>query len=271
MKTKSIWLGFTLALLSFTSDVRAQHMSEEVMMLPYDWSWKLETTVYKPEGNGPFPLVVINHGKSYGEAREQKRYRAYAASKEFVRRGYAVAIPMRLGFAKSDGSYYQTGCDLTKDGYKQSESIDAAIRELVKLPYVKSDKILIVGHSYGGFISMGFAATNPSPYIKGVINFSGGLKKSSGSCLWDLSLMKAFTEYGQKTKVPSLWLYSENDSLFSPDLVKRLQRSYAAGGAKAEVILLDAFKDDGHRFFDDPEGVRIWANQIDGFLKQIGF
>jgi len=24
---------------------------------------KLETTIYRPEGKGPFPLVVINHGK----------------------------------------------------------------------------------------------------------------------------------------------------------------------------------------------------------------
>lgn len=262
-------IGFTL-MASSGFEAHSQ-MSEDVVMLSYDWSWKLETTIFKPEGEGPFPLVVINHGKSYGDAREQKRYRAYAASREFVRRGFAVAIPMRLGFGKSDGSYYQSGCDLTKDGYKQAESIDAAIKELVKLPFIKSDQILIVGHSYGGFISQAYGASKVSTPIKGIINFSGGLKKSSGSCLWDLSLVKAFTEYGQKTKVPSLWIYSENDTLFAPDLVRRMHRSYVSGGAISEVLFLPPFKDDGHRFFDDPEGVKLWAPQINRFLKELGF
>jgi dienelactone hydrolase len=246
-------------------------MSEEVMMLPYDWSWKLETTVYKPEGSGPFPLVIMNHGKSYGDAREQKRYRPIAAAREFVKRGFVVAVPMRLGFGNSGGSYFQSGCDLTKDGYKQSESIDAALRELVKLPYIKSDQVLIVGHSYGGFIGMAYGATQTAVPIKGLINFAGGLKKSTGSCLWDLSLTKAFTEYGKNTKVPSLWIYSENDSLFKPDLVNRLNRSYSSGGAKTEVKILGPFKEDGHKFFDDPEGVRMWSSEIDDFIKRLGF
>lgn len=240
-------------------------------MLTYDWSWKLETTIYKPEGSGPFPLVVINHGKSYGDAREQKRYRAYAASREFTKRGYVVAIPMRLGFANSGGSYYQAGCDLTKDGYKQSESIDAALKELVKLPYIQADKVLVVGHSYGGFITMAYGATDTVVPIKGMINFAGGLKKSSGSCLWDLSLTKAFTEYGKKSRIPSLWVYSENDALFKPDLVNRIHRSYLAGGGQADKIILPPFKDDGHLFFDDPEGVRVWSPYIEPFLKRIGF
>ncbi len=246
-------------------------MSEEVMMLRYDWSWKLETTVYKPEGSGPFPLVIINHGKSYGDAREQKRYRPIAAAREFIKRGFVIAVPMRLGFGNSDGTYYQSGCDLTQDGYKQSESIDAALRELIKLPYIKSDQVLIVGHSYGGFIGMAYGATQTAVPIKGLINFAGGLKKSTGSCLWDLSLTKAFTEYGKNTKVPSLWIYSENDSLFKPDLVNRLNRSYSAGGAKSEVKILGPFKEDGHKFFDDPEGVRMWSSEIDEFIKRLGF
>lgn len=271
MYFKKILAASILLLGSISQILWAQTTTEDVLMLPYDWSWKLETTIFKPEGPGPFPLVIINHGKSYGDAREQKRYRAYAASREFTKRGFVVAIPMRLGFGNSGGSYYQSGCDLTKDGYKQSESIDAALKELVKLPYVKANQVLIVGHSYGGFITMAYGATDTAVPIKGMINFAGGLKKSTGSCLWDLSLTKAFTEYGQKTRVPSLWIYSDNDSLFPPHLVNRLHRSYLAGGAKAEVKILGSFKDDGHKFFDDPEGVRMWASEIDGFLKQIGF
>ncbi len=265
---KHLLFGFIVTV----STVCAQaQMVEDVQMLSYDWSWKLETTIFKPEGQGPFPLVIINHGKSYGDAREQKRYRAYAASREFVKRGFAVAIPMRLGFGKSDGTYFQTGCDLLKDGYKQSESVDAALRELKKLPFVKADQVLIVGHSYGGFISMAYGAINQDPAIKGIINFAGGLKKSTGSCLWDLSLNQAFNDYGKKTKVPTLWIYSENDSLFKPDLVERLRRGYVANGGQASLVMLPAFKDDGHKFFDDPEAVKLWVIPVSEFLQQIQF
>lgn len=259
-----------LLLVLFTKSAWA-FMQEEVMMLAYDWSWRLETTIFKPQGQGPFPLVVINHGKLHGDAREQKRYQAYAASREFVKMGYVVALPMRLGFSKSDGTYFQSGCDLLKDGYKQSESVDAAIRELKKLPYIKADQILVIGHSYGGFISLAYGAINQDPAIKGIINFAGGLKKSTGSCLWDLSLNQAFNDYGKKTKVPTLWIYSENDSLFKPDLVERLRRGYVASGGQASLVMLPAFKDDGHKFFDDPEAVKLWVNPVSDFLQQIQF
>ena len=79
-------------------------------MVPYgSYGIELETTVYRPPGEGPFPLVVINHGKSFGDSRFQPRSRYPLAALEFVRRGYVVAIPMRRGFSKSGGIYIGGG------------------------------------------------------------------------------------------------------------------------------------------------------------------
>ncbi|MBP8310021.1 MAG: hypothetical protein KAY46_22280, partial [Burkholderiaceae bacterium] len=35
----------------------------------------LEATLYRPDGPGPFPLVIINHGKESGDPKFQRRYR----------------------------------------------------------------------------------------------------------------------------------------------------------------------------------------------------
>src|SRR5258706_16379615 len=79
-------------------------LNEQVVMLPIgSGGMKLETTIFKPDGDGPFPLVVINHGKASGNPRFQGRATYPVASAEFVRLGYLVALPMRQGFSKSEG------------------------------------------------------------------------------------------------------------------------------------------------------------------------
>jgi hypothetical protein len=58
---------------------------------------KLETTVFKPAGSGPFPIVVINHGKSPGDVRHQGRYRPLMAARYFLQRGYVVVVRCAKG------------------------------------------------------------------------------------------------------------------------------------------------------------------------------
>src|ERR1035437_6369919 len=68
-------------------------LNEQVVMLPIgNGGTKLETTIFKPDGDGPFPLVVINHGKASGKPRFQGRARYSVASAEFVKLGYLVAL-----------------------------------------------------------------------------------------------------------------------------------------------------------------------------------
>src|SRR6478735_8784126 len=72
-------------------------LNEQVTMIPVvsgGSAIQLETTIFKPPGDGPFPLVIMNHGKALGSPRTQQRDRFVAISREFVRRGYAVVIPM---------------------------------------------------------------------------------------------------------------------------------------------------------------------------------
>ena len=62
------WLRLAVAVIGlnfiYVDPALALAYKEEILSIPYDWSWNLEVTLFKPMGDGPFPLVVINHGKS---------------------------------------------------------------------------------------------------------------------------------------------------------------------------------------------------------------
>jgi len=91
-------------------------LSEQVIGIPSgaDGSITLQTTIFKPEGPGPFPMVVFNHGKMHGDPRMQSRSDPVSFAREFVRRGYVVVAPNRQGFAQSGGTYVQDGCDVER-------------------------------------------------------------------------------------------------------------------------------------------------------------
>src|SRR5262249_48947536 len=67
-------------------------------------TYLLETTVYRPRGPGPFPLVTINHGKPATDHNLNKIRPGFeAAASWFVDKGFAVAVPLRRGYGRSQG------------------------------------------------------------------------------------------------------------------------------------------------------------------------
>ncbi|MBV8620117.1 MAG: hypothetical protein JOY84_14715, partial [Curvibacter sp.] len=62
-------------------------------------SGELLVSTFRPPGPGPFPLVVISHGRpaSMVDLARMQRQRFESASRYFVRKGFAVAVPLRLG------------------------------------------------------------------------------------------------------------------------------------------------------------------------------
>jgi poly(3-hydroxybutyrate) depolymerase len=73
---------------------------------------RLETFIYRPAGTGPFPVMILSHGSSGGEPRASLPGRDLAMY--FVRRGFAVVVPMRGGRGQSTGhsrEYEDRHCD----------------------------------------------------------------------------------------------------------------------------------------------------------------
>jgi dienelactone hydrolase len=230
---------------------------------------RLETTVFQPNGPGPFPLIIINHGKDPGHPNLQPRDRFYHMAHAFVARGYAVMVPMRQGFANSTGRYRDRGCDMTANGYTQAEDIRDTLEYARSQKWIDADHIVVAGQSYGGLATMALG-TRELPGVRGLINFAGGLRDDSNNCGWRSSLVSAFAEYGAQNKIPSLWMYGQNDSLFGPELVARMHDAFEQAGGKARLVEYAPFKRDAHGMLASRDGQKVWLEDTMRFLDQVG-
>ncbi|MGN6669810.1 MAG: dienelactone hydrolase family protein [Trinickia sp.] len=248
----------------------AGNMNEQVIRIPVDAAGTvtLEATIYKPDGKGPFPLVVFNHGKIEGDPRAQPRSRPLSFAREFVRRGYVVVAPNREGFADSGGNYRQEGCDVEKNGVAQADDVKATVAYMSKQSYVDASHIVVAGTSHGGLTTIAYGMS-AAQGVRGLINFSGGLRQDACTG-WQDNLTHAFEQYGQAVHVPSLWIYGDNDSVWSSNLAQRMYAGYVEHGAPAHMVDFGDYKNDAHRLVVDHDGVRIWWPSVEAFLERIG-
>jgi dienelactone hydrolase len=246
-------------------------LNEQVLMVPKKtglFSIELETTIYKPDGDGPFPIVVINHGKAAGDSRFQARSRPGSAARYFMSRGYVVVVPMRRGFSKSTGSYIGGGCNVESNGIAQAEDVKDVLDYITAQLYADKSQIVIAGQSHGGWTTLAFG-TLSYPGVKGLVNFAGGLRQESCPG-WESTLARAAGSYGENTRLPSLWFYGDNDSYFSVTTHSDMFKRYTAAGAPARLVSFGVFGSDVHSMFGSQEGLRIWQPEMTAFLKQIG-
>jgi pimeloyl-ACP methyl ester carboxylesterase len=62
---------------------------------------RIQAYLYRPPGDGPFPLVIYNHGSRANSEREPRPF-SYVG-RILLRSGYAVLVPERRGYGRSDG------------------------------------------------------------------------------------------------------------------------------------------------------------------------
>jgi dienelactone hydrolase len=248
---------------------------EQVVMLPkaaIPSRIDLEATVFKPAGAGPFPVVVINHGKAPGRPGMQGRARFPAQSVEFLRRGYVVVLPMRQGFARSGGAYVGGSCDIETNGMMQADDVVATLDYMATQPYVDMERIVVIGQSHGGLTTMAFS-TVAYPGVRGVVNFAGGLRNLNCPD-WEERLVGAFASYGSLARYPSLWVYGDNDSYWPVPLPSRMFNAFktrATGpAARARLVDVGEFGADSHRLFSAREGIPVWLPEVGNFFRSLG-
>ena len=275
MKTATRWIAAALLALPGVLPLRAQEadaaLNESVLMIPKKgilFSMELETTLYKPDGDGPFPVVVINHGKSPGDPRFQGRYRPAGAVRYFLQRGYAAVVPMRQGFSRSTGTYNGVQCNVGSNGQVQAEDVKAVLDHVTAQPWADKDRILVVGQSHGGWTTLAFGTLN-YPGVKGLVNFAGGLR-NDGCVAWKDGLIGAAAGYARDTRVPSLWFYGDNDSFFDPYTFRGMHAKYTGAGGQARLVDFGTFGSDAHQLVGSRAGAPIWQPEVTRFLASLG-
>jgi dienelactone hydrolase len=235
--------------------------------------------LFRPSGDGPFPLALIAHASTQNVLRRaqmpQPEYRALAAW--LVARGFAVLVPERPGHGATGGKYLedQGGCDeadYSRSGYATADSIKAALGYLREQPFVRQDGTVIVGHSAGAWGALALAGENPKG-VSTIIAFAPG----RGGHANDLpnqvcaphTLMQSAAEFGEDTQVPVIWLVAANDSYFSPDLSRQLADAFRTGGGRVDFRVLPASGSEGHWLAETEAGVKIAGSELDSALKAL--
>jgi dienelactone hydrolase len=236
----------------------------------------MRSTVFRPPGAGPFPLVVINHGSSQRlEQRADQSVPAFVTmARWFVARGYAVVVPQRPGHGETGGSYLedQNGCeeaDFHGSGLRTADSIAAAIDYMTGQPFVRKTGVVVVGTSAGGWGALALASRNPRG-VAAVINFAGGrggrVNGEAGNNCAPSRLIEAARAYGSTARIPSLWIYAENDSYFTPTLSKRMADAYRSAGGRVDYRLVPPFGAEGHLLMQASDGAAVWGPIVERFL-----
>ena len=222
---------------------------------------------------GRQPLAIVAHG-SPRDPDERATYDVRAmlpTARDLAHRGWLVVLFLRRGFGSSQGTFVE-GFDCARPDYRKALATAARDIEAVRVAMerhsdVDATRVLGVGVSVGGAAMLAWASTQPKGVV-GIVSLSGGTgaMKPPSNCDEE-ALVSAIGSYGVRSRIPTLWLYAENDTLFGPRLVKRMQAAYAQAGGVATLHIFGDLKEDGHELWKRFDGNLLWLPALDRFLR----
>jgi dienelactone hydrolase len=267
-----------------TQTSSAPQLREEIWAIPS--AVPMLAYMIRPTGEGPFPLLVINHGVSL-DPKERSYFPVIEfrdAAIWFARQGYVVVAPVRPGYGATAieiperglfGLFFSGVGNCSEANFRDAglaiASIDRWVIEYLSAePFIKRDEVVVVGQSGGGWGAIALASQNPTS-VRAIIGFAAGRGgrfngKPNNNCAPD-NLVEAAAQFGRTARIPMLWIYTQNDSYFGPELTKRLRTAFQAAGGNVEYHLLPDFGEDGHFMIDSADAVQLWAPLVSEFLR----
>jgi pimeloyl-ACP methyl ester carboxylesterase len=232
---------------------------------------KLEVVAYEPiKWNGK--IVVINHGSTgighagsaYDEKKVKKTVKFVKVGPALVAKGYRVFVLMRKGRGNSEGRFSEEDARTCSWG-DQIRGVEEAEPQLdqfvdwVRTEY-KVAKVIVMGHSRGGFLSAYYSERHPEKVIH-TVNISGGW---TTACEYRNNMThKMLEESGGKFKNQT-WIYATKDSYFSDGDTS----DYAEIAAKSGVafIKLETTTGDGHAYAT--ANPKLWLDQVEQSINK---
>jgi carboxymethylenebutenolidase len=235
----------------------------------------LRAQVWRPSGKGPFPAVLFNHG-SYSTGAALSRSSAETLGAVFARHGYVFLWLHRQGIGLSRGQGTADGDQFARafkaEGVEgrnrvqlqllEHEELDEATAALERLRArddVDARRIAVVGHSFGGSLTLLMAARDPE--IRAAVVFGG----AAGSWNHSIGLRERLLAAVARMPAPALFIHAENDYSIAPGsaLAAEMQRL----GKPHALKIYGAFGPDtraGHNIVF--ESVRTWESDVFAFL-----
>lgn len=237
-------------------------------------SYRLEAlTVKRSDGIGRLPIALIAHGKpgNLQGMLDDHAKNFVEVARDLASRGWLAVAVIRRGFGQSDGPMPSpVTCQSTSFIPRftaDADDLEATLNFISGRPDADPSRMIAIGVSAGGAAVMALSARNPTN-LRAVINISGGLRMEN--CPKEEALVQAFKDFGAKSRVPTLWMYTKNDSLFGPELVGRMHDAFLNEGGDVKFVMFDPIGQEGHTLFSSGVGRFRWLQQMDGFLRFYG-
>jgi carboxymethylenebutenolidase len=242
----------------------------------------LHAMLWHPPGRGPFPAVLLNHGS--GRSREElERLGPFERNAEelgplFVHHGYVLLYLFRRGVGPSTdqgasavelmnseaAAHGQEARNTLQLQLLQNrEMVDAlsGLKYLRALPYVDAQDVAVIGHSFGGSLTVLLAEREPN--LRAVVVFSGAGYSFDRSPELRARLLAAIDHIA----APVFFIHAENDYSLSSGKVLDARRERMGEPHRLKIYpAIGHTADDGHDFLH--LGVNIWEPDVFAFLDE---
>ena len=251
-------------------------------VLVHSGSATLHAMLWRPQGRGPFPAILLNHG-SGRTTEDLKRLGPYEQNAEklgplFARHGYVFLYLFRRGVGLSTGqganavdlmnsesaSHGQEARNALQLQLLENREMDdalSALKFLRALPYVDARDVAAIGHSFGGSLTVLLAEREPN--LRAVVVFSGAGYSFDRSPELRARLLSAIDHVA----APVFFIHAENDYSLSSGKVLDARREHIGKPHRLKIYPpIGHTLEDGHDFLY--QGVSIWEPDVFAFLDE---
>jgi dienelactone hydrolase len=228
--------------------------------------------LYKPEGDGPFPAIIWNHGseKLPGQLPELARF--------YTKQGFVFFLPHRHGQGRSPGAYIEdliekyaateknrtsVGKYVVKLQEEYNQDVVAAVEWLKGQSFVDQRRMVMSGCSYGGTQTL--LAAEKGLGLRAFAPFAPAAKSWANT-----ELRKRLLEAVRNAKSPLFLIQAQNDFSIGPSEVLGPVIKQKGPPNQAKVYPpYGTTPQEGHYAFATKEGgIAIWGSEVLDFFRE---
>ena len=228
--------------------------------------------LYVPEGDGPFPALIWNHGS---EKRPDAGAQFDSVASIFVPAGYVVFAPVRRGHGDSPGRYIVDeirgarslggweAAGRTAVALLESEQLADQLAGLVyvkQLPFVDAQRIAVAGCSFGGIETLLGAERD--------VGYKAAISISPAAQSWNQNpfLQERLIRAVRRIDIPVLLIQPAKDASLAPSRVLGKAAAEAGKPLTAKVYPATGPHKEQTHCFGGHAGMHVWAEDAKAFL-----